>query len=81
MRRSFVAHNSHYETCVAVRSLAMLLLPENIRYTLSVKVRRSFVAHNSVSNWRYWLKFGDAFAAQTYQICVIGESAVKFCGQ
>ena len=30
---------------------------------------------------RYWVKFGDAFAAQTYQICVIGESEAKFCGQ
>jgi len=47
VRRSFVAHNSHYETCVVVRSLAMLLLPKSTRYTLSVKVRRSFVAHNS----------------------------------
>jgi len=29
---------------------------------------------------RYRLKFGDAFAAQKYQICVIGESATKFWG-
>jgi len=28
---------------------------------------------------RYRLKFGDAFAAQKYQMCVIGESPAKFC--
>ena len=153
VRRSFVAHNSSYETCVVGRSLAMLLLPKSIKYALSVKydeslgpttpgikhaslatllrtkstkyalsvkVQRSSVAHNSkyqtcevlgltttvsnmryrlkrfwgpdvligeslwpqlqVSNMRYLLKFGDAFAAPKYQICVIGECAAKFCG-
>ena len=29
---------------------------------------------------RYRLRFGDAFAAQKYQMCVIGEGAAKFCG-
>jgi len=27
---------------------------------------------------RYWLKFGDPFAAQKNQICVTGENAAKF---
>ena len=27
----------------------------------------------------YRLKFGEAFATQKYQMCVIGESPAKFC--
>jgi len=60
----------------------MLLRHKGTEYALSVKVRRSFVALNSKYQtcMRYWLKFGDAFAAQMYQIRVIGESPAKFCG-
>jgi len=52
------------------------------KYASSVKVQRSFCAKFH-ANMRYRLKFGDAFAAQEYQISVIGESAhaAKFCGQ
>ena len=60
-----------YQLCVIGESAAKFCGPQ-----LQVSSIESFVPWliTAVSNMRYRLKFGDAFAAQTYQICVIGES-------